>query len=104
MIKECRVVLNNDLVTVVLYDDVYVQLPSIHRNSQTVYVDNQWGFYSVVDNYTPPEEEPVEEDDQFERAMNVYMTEHGRILTENDIVTIEEFQQFLSDSESGDYQ
>ena len=75
MVKECRVVLNNDLVTVVLYDDVYVQLPSINKNSQTVYVDNQWGFYSVVDDYTPPEEELVEEDDQFERTMNAYMAE-----------------------------
>lgn len=102
MVKECRVVLSNDLVTVVLYDDVYVQLPSINKNSQTVYVDNQWGLYSVVDDYTPPEEEPVEEDDQFERAMNAYMAEHGRILTENDIGTIEEFQQFLSGSDGGE--
>lgn len=102
MIKECRVVLNNDLVTVVLYDDVYVQLPSIHKNSQTVYIDNQWGFYSVVDDYNPLDDEPVEEDDQFERAMSAYMTEHGRILTEGDIGTIEEFHQFLSDSDGGE--
>lgn len=54
MVKECLVKLNNDVVTVVRYGNVDVQLPSIHREATTVFVACEEGKYFVVDkNYKP---------------------------------------------------
>jgi hypothetical protein len=52
MVKECRVILNNDCVTVVVVDGVEVQFPSIRRNAKTVYVKSDSGKYSIVDELT----------------------------------------------------
>lgn len=49
MVKECNVILNNDAVTVVVYDGIRVQLPSIKRKAQTVFVDKRGNKYVVVD-------------------------------------------------------
>lgn len=60
MINECEVLINNDFVTVVRFDDIEVQLPSIHRNAKTVRVMNTGGKYIVVSNdYIEPESMPV---------------------------------------------
>lgn len=91
MIQEVEVILNNDVVTVVKYGDVYVQFPSIHRKAKTIYVKYKWGQYSIVDDYTPPEEEPAENDD-FERAMNSYLSKHDIFLLTSDLATAEEFE------------
>lgn len=54
MIKECPVLLNNKFVTVILYDDKEVQIPSIRRKAKTVKVKDD-GHYTVVpDNYSEP--------------------------------------------------
>lgn len=91
MIQEVEVVLNNDVVTVVKYGDIFVQFPSIHRQAKTIYVQYKWGQYSIIEDYTPPEEEPVENDD-FERAMNSYLSKHDIFLLTSDIATTEEFE------------
>lgn len=50
MIKECPIVINNDVVTVVKYGDVEVQFPSIHKSVAKVFVNNENGKYSIIDN------------------------------------------------------
>lgn len=60
MIKECNVLINNELVTVVRFGDIDVQLPSIHRNAETVRVQYADGHYRVVsDDYKEPEQESI---------------------------------------------
>ncbi len=49
MIKDCRVVLNNEAVTVVRFGDIDIQFPSIHSDLKIVRVLYQDGKYSVVD-------------------------------------------------------
>lgn len=49
MTKECLVVLNNEVVTVVRFDDKDVQFPSIRKNTRTVFVNYEDGKYSIVD-------------------------------------------------------
>lgn len=49
MTKECKVILNNDVVTVVKFDEKEVQLPSVHRNADTLFVKHENGLYSIVD-------------------------------------------------------
>lgn len=50
MIKECSVLLNNEAVTVVKYDDdITIQFPSINRKAKTVFVKYEDGEYSIVD-------------------------------------------------------
>lgn len=54
MVKECSVLLNNEVVTVVRYGDVDVQLPAIGKEAKTIFVAYEGGKYSVVDkNYKP---------------------------------------------------
>lgn len=54
MVKECIVKLNNDVVTVVAYGDIDVQLPAIHREAKTLFVNCEDGKYTVVDkDYKP---------------------------------------------------
>lgn len=49
MVKECPVKLSNDYCTVVSFDGVEIQFPSIHRRSATVFVMFKDGKYSIVD-------------------------------------------------------
>lgn len=49
MTKECRVILNNDAVTVVKFDGNEIQFPSIHKNAKTVLVKTDNGSYFIVD-------------------------------------------------------
>lgn len=54
MIKECKVLLNNEAVTVIQYDDIQVQIPAIGRKATVVKVKDD-GHYTVVpDNYSEP--------------------------------------------------
>lgn len=46
MIKECNVILNNEAVTVVNFDGVKIQMPSIKRKAETIFVNYENGFYS----------------------------------------------------------
>ncbi len=49
MVKNCRVLINNEAVTVIEYDGVLVQIPAIHREARYVNVILQNGRYIVVD-------------------------------------------------------
>lgn len=49
MVKECSVVLNNDAVTVVRFNDIDIQFPSIKKDEQTVFVNCVNDKYSIVD-------------------------------------------------------
>lgn len=52
MVKNCRVLINNEAVTVIEYDGVLVQIPAIHREAKNINVILQNGRYIVVnDNY-----------------------------------------------------
>lgn len=55
MVKKCNVLINNDAVTVINYDGVKVQIPSIHRDAKTVNVVFENNKYIVVgDDYVEP--------------------------------------------------
>lgn len=49
MIKECPVIFSNEYVTVVRFDNINVQLPSIQNNTKTVIVKKHDGKYTIVD-------------------------------------------------------
>ena len=49
MVKTCSVILNNDAVTVINYDGIEVQIPSIRRNVKSVNVLYKDNKYIVVD-------------------------------------------------------
>ena len=48
MIRKCIVTINNDDVTVVQYDNIDIQFPSIHKNAKVIYVDGEHGKYTIV--------------------------------------------------------
>ena len=49
MVKECLVILNNEAVTVVKYDETNIQFPSIKKDAKKVFVNYENGKYSIVD-------------------------------------------------------
>lgn len=49
MVKECLVILNNEAVTVVKFDDKNIQFPSINKDVKKVFVNYENGKYSIVD-------------------------------------------------------
>ena len=56
MLKECKVLLNNEYVTVIQYDDFKVQIPAIGRKASTVKVKDDGSYIVVPDDYKEPEE------------------------------------------------
>jgi len=59
MIKNCKVLINNEYVTVVDFGDRQVQLPSIKRKANCIKVEYKDGIYTVLpDDYI---EQKVEE-------------------------------------------
>jgi len=62
MVKECKVILNNDCVTVVIVDGTKVQFPSIHREANTVFVRVENDTYTIVDGIdNTADEEKIED-------------------------------------------
>jgi len=59
MIKECQVILNNEAVSVVKFDDVEVQIPSVGKDTKTVCIKFDNGKYSVVDHTESEYEEEI---------------------------------------------
>lgn len=49
MVKECKVLINNEEVTVVKFGDTEVQFPSIKKNCSSVFVNFENGKYTIVD-------------------------------------------------------
>lgn len=61
MVKNCKVLINNEAVTVFDYDGIQVQIPSIKRTADFINVVKRNGNYFVVDdNYTEPVVKPAE--------------------------------------------
>lgn len=50
MIKECPVILNNEAVTVVRFDNIDIQFASIGKNAKTIFVKSENGKYAMVNN------------------------------------------------------
>ena len=62
MVKTCSVILNNEAVTVINYDGIEVQIPSIRREAKTVKVLLKDNKYIVVDDDYKEQPKKVEED------------------------------------------
>ena len=61
MVKECKVLINNDSVTVFQFDDVKVQVPAVGKKRiETVKVLFENGSYKVVDDDYKEKEEKAE--------------------------------------------
>lgn len=76
MIKDCKVLINNDAVTVVRFDGIDVQLPSIHRSVKTVRVNYDNGRYLIVDDdYIEPASLENEEKSKKKRMKKTTTTE-----------------------------
>lgn len=85
MIKECKVILHNSAVTVVEYDDVRIQFPSIATNSKTVFVDYSDGRYVIV-----PEDDCEKSADNG-ADVKTATTEESEFCFGNESVGIEDF-------------
>lgn len=48
MIKQCNVILNNELVTVVRFGEINVQLPAIGKDAKSIWVRHENGKYFVA--------------------------------------------------------
>ena len=55
MIKDCKIILNNEAVTVVDFDGTEVQFPHIEVDSDTVKVSHTNGKYEIAANEEPKE-------------------------------------------------
>lgn len=49
MITKCKVLMNNEAITVADVDGIYVQFPSIHSNAKYVFVFHDGGDFHIVD-------------------------------------------------------
>jgi len=49
MISKCKVLMNNEAVTVANVDGIHVQFPSIHRKADYVSVYHDGGDFHIVD-------------------------------------------------------
>ena len=48
MIKECPILINNAIATVVKYDNIEIQFPKVQENTKTVFVKFDNGKYTIV--------------------------------------------------------
>ena len=83
MVKECIVKLNNDVVTVVAYGDVDVQLPAIHREAKTLFVSCENGKYTVVDKDYKPKDVAVEKKNTKKKTTNKEIAKELEITEED---------------------
>ena len=49
MVKKCRVLLNNEEVTVVEYENTKIQFPAVREDIGYVHVEKENGQYFIVD-------------------------------------------------------
>lgn len=83
MIKECIVKLNNDVVTVVAYGDVDVQLPAIHKEARTIFVNYENGKYTVVDKDNKPNDVMAEKKNVKKKTTNKEIAKDLEITVED---------------------
>ena len=75
MVKECPVIISNECVTVVRYDGIDIQLPSIGKDAKSVLIiKHSNGSYQIVDSA-----EPVDADDDGEQPESEQPTMATRI-------------------------
>lgn len=61
MVKECHVIINNECVTVVRYDGIDIQLPSIGKDAKSVLIIKHVnGSYQIADSAEPVDAEQAE--------------------------------------------
>ena len=78
MIKECKVLLNNEAVTVIQYGDIQVQIPAIKRKTTVVKVKDDGRYTVVPDNYS----EPVEKNPRTRKKKTLVMSDEKSELKE----------------------
>ena len=71
MVKECPVLVNNDQVTVVKFNNTDVQFPSIKKNCKSVFVNFENGKYSIV-------EKPVVNKEPENKPKEMFKYEHTK--------------------------
>ena len=83
MVKECIVKLNNDVVTVVAYGDIDVQLPAIHREAKTLSVNCEDGKYTIVDKDYKPKGAAVEKKSTKKKTTNEEIAKDLEVIEED---------------------
>lgn len=76
MVKNCPVILNNDAVTVIEFDGVKVQLPSINKDAEKVCVSFENGRYEIVSESKNITSEITEEKES-RKENSKYSSNHG---------------------------
>ena len=59
MLKECKVLLNNEAVTVIQYDNIVVQIPAIGRKADIVKIMDDGSYTVVPDDYCEPAQDAM---------------------------------------------
>ena len=77
MVKECPVIMSNECVTVVRYDGIDIQFPSVGKDAKSVFVTKHSnGSYHITDSI---EAETVDADDDGEQPESEQPTMATRI-------------------------
>lgn len=79
MIKACPVIMTNEYVTVVKFDDKKIQLPAIHNNDKLIMVMLEGGKYSIVNNNSISGANALDESEKFTKRRNYKKTTHSDI-------------------------
>lgn len=88
MIKECRVVMSNEYVTVVEFGNCNIQLPSIHSDAKKITVKKENGKYFVVDHSKSTQLLSVDLDNQLKMADKTKRNKSMKKATNEDILRI----------------
>lgn len=77
MVKDCNVLLNNADVTVIDFEGVEVQLPSIHRDTRKVRILFKDGKYIAVnDDFVEKEEKAINFDKTTKKEGKKFKRQH----------------------------
>lgn len=102
MIKECRVVMSNEYVTVVEFGNCNVQLPSIHSDAKKITVKKENGKYFVVDPSKSTQMPSVDLDKQSKMVDKTKKNKNMKKTTDEDILHIDDAGEEVSpDDELG---
>lgn len=85
MAKECKVILRNQLVMVVLYGDKKIQMSTDNTNKSTVYVKKEYGKYFLVDK--PEDEKPKCEKPKKKKTIETDLVDE---VVETDMIEVSE--------------
>lgn len=91
MVKECPVIINNDAVTVVRFDGIDIQFPSVNQeNVKTLNVKFENGKYSIVDHAEEKVEKAIDEivnvtektEDEIKKTKKTIKKKHETVVDE----------------------